>query len=104
MSEKIVPAGDFVDIEWDADLNGSETVAISVVADENSKLTDIRIVVGFAGEGEWYALTDMIECKNFFFWDHGGASVPVYGPFMRIIVDNKGTTPVKIKQTGRIRG
>jgi hypothetical protein len=36
--------------------------------------------------------------SDFYYYDHGGATVPVYGPLMKLAVTNDGGTPVKITQ------
>jgi len=86
--------------EWGADLTGSQKVgiAITTLSDVRSSLSNVRIGVAFAGPGNWYVITDMIHCGDFFYIDHGGATVPVYGPFMKLLIYNDGPTPVRITQ------
>jgi hypothetical protein len=93
----IVP-GTTAFFEWQTDLSGSEHVGISVttLSDPRSRLTDVRIGVAFAEPGDWYIVTDVILGSSFFYYDHGGATVPVYGPFMKVAVSNDGVTPVRI--------
>ena len=79
---------------------GSERVGISVttLSDPRSRLTNVRIGVAFAAPGDWYVITDVIFCSDFFYYDHGGATVPVYGPLMKLAVSNDGATPARITQ------
>ena len=88
----------FFECPWD--LSGSERVGISVTtfSDPRSRLTNVRIGVAFAAPGEWYVVTDVILGSSFFNYDHGGATVPVYGPRMELAVSNDGATPVRITQ------
>jgi hypothetical protein len=86
--------------EWSADLSGADHVGISLttLSDPQSRLTQVRIAVAFAAPGDWYILTDVILCNSFYYLDHGGATVPVYGPLMKLLVSNDGSTPVRITQ------
>src|SRR5262249_16299375 len=86
--------------EYDDYLSGSERVGISVTtaSDPRSRLTNVRIGVAFAAPGDWYIVTDVILCSSFYYYDHGGATVPVYGPLMKLAVSNDGATPVRITQ------
>jgi hypothetical protein len=99
-AEYIIPPGVTAFFEWLTDLSGSERVGISVttLSDPRSSLTDVRIGVAFAAPGEWYVVSDVIWCSSFFYSDHGGATVPVYGPLMKLAVSNDGATPVRITQ------
>ena len=74
-------------------------MAISVTTlDNETFLTKIRIGVAFAAYGSWYVLTDVIKGSTFVFKNHGGATVPVYGPAMKLMIFNDGDTPVKLSQ------
>jgi hypothetical protein len=86
--------------EWLWDLSGSEHVGISVTtfSDPRSRLTNVRIGVAFAAPGDWYIVSDVILCSSFYYFDHGAATVPVYGPRMQLAVSNDGATPVRITQ------
>lgn len=86
--------------EWFADLSGSERVAISVAtfSDPYSRLDQVRIGVAFAAPGDWYVYSDVIFGGSFYYLDHGGATVRVYGPRMKLAVSNDGSTPVRITQ------
>jgi hypothetical protein len=86
--------------EWLTDLSGSEHVGISVttLTDPRSRLTNVRIGVAFAAPGEWYIVSDVILCSSFYYSDHGGVTVPVYGPRMKVVVSNDGSAPVSITQ------
>jgi hypothetical protein len=86
--------------EWFSDLSGSERVGISVTtaSDPRSRLTNVRIGVAFAAPGEWYIVSDVILCSSFYYSDHGGVTVPVYGPRMKVVVSNDGSAPVRITQ------
>ena len=87
-------------LDWSADLSGTERIGISITtgSDPNSRLTDLRIGVAFAAPGDWYIISDVILGNSFFYIDHGAATVPVYGPHMRLVVSNDGITPVRITQ------
>jgi hypothetical protein len=95
-----VTPGDNAMFAWNADLSGSGKVGISITSlgDPNTRLTKVRIGVAFAAPGDWYILSDMITCSSFYYYDHGGATVPVYGPYMKLIVFNDSTASVKITQ------
>ena len=99
-AEYTILPGTTVFFEWLRDLSGSESVGISVttLSDPRSRLTDVRIGVAFAAPGAWYIVSDVIFCSSFFYFDHGGATVPVYGPLMKLAVSNDGVTPVRITQ------
>jgi hypothetical protein len=43
-------------------------------------------------------VTDVIFGSDFVYTDHGGATVPVYAPFMRLVVTNDGVSAVRITQ------
>jgi hypothetical protein len=95
-----IAANDYAAFEWGADLSGADKVGISLttLGDPSSRLTKVRIGVAFAAPGDWYILSDVILGSSLYFLDHGGVTVPVYGPFMKLIVFNDGTTPVQITQ------
>jgi hypothetical protein len=99
-AEYTIAPGTTAYFAWPADLSGSERVGISVttLSDPRSRLTNVRIGVAFAGPGEWYVLTNVILGSSFFYYDHGGATVPVYGPFLKLAVTNDGALPVRITQ------
>lgn len=99
-AEYTIAPGTYTAFDWPADLSGSERVGISVttLSDPRSRLTNVRIGVAFAAPGEYYVVTDVILGSSFFYYDHGGATVPVYGPNMRLIVSNDGASPVRITQ------
>jgi len=82
------------------DLSGCQQIGISVtsLSDPQSTLSNIRIGVAFAGPGDWYVVTDVIFGSDFVYTDHGGATVPVYAPFMRLVVTNDGASAVRITQ------
>lgn len=82
------------------DFSGADKVgmAVTTLSDSNSTMTKVRFGVAWAAPGDWYVLTDMVLGSGFYFIDHGGATVPVYGPFLKVIVFNDGTTPVRITQ------
>jgi hypothetical protein len=86
--------------EWGTDLTGSQKVGISIttLSDVRSSLSNVRIGVAFAGPGDWYVITDVIHGSDFFYIDHGGATVSVYGPFMKLLITNDGPTPIRITQ------
>ena len=44
------------------------------------------------------ASADMILGSSFYYLDHGGANVPAYGPGLKLVVFNDGTTPLTISQ------
>ena len=83
-----------------ADLSGSQSVGISLAtfSDPRSSLANVRIGVAFAAPGDWYIISDVILGSSFYYYDHGAATVPVYGPFMRLILSNDGPTLVRITQ------
>jgi hypothetical protein len=87
-------------IDWPNDLSGCTKIGISVtsLSDPRSSLESIRIGVAFAAPGDWYVISDVIFGSDFVYSDHGGATVPVYGPFMRLVVTNDGPTAVRITQ------
>jgi hypothetical protein len=95
-----IAAGDNAMFTWSSDLSGSDKVGISITSlgDPNTRLTKLRIGVAFAAPGDWFIMSDMVLCSSFYYYDHGGATVPVYGPFMKLALFNDGTTPVKITQ------
>ncbi len=99
-SNVTIAANDSAIFEWKVDLSGADKVGISVttLGDANSRLTKVRIGVAFAAPGDWYILSDVILCSSFYYYDHGGVTVPVYGPFMKVAVFNDGSTPVQITQ------
>jgi hypothetical protein len=99
-TEYTIAPGATAFFEWLWDLSGSERVGISVttLSDPRSRLTNVRIGVAFAAPGDWYIVTDVILCSSFYYFDHGGATVPVYGPRMELAVSNDGATPVRITQ------
>jgi hypothetical protein len=99
-AEYTIAPGTFATFDWPPDLSGSERVGISVttLSDPRSRLNNVRIGVAFAAPGEYYVVTDVILGSSFFYYDHGGATVPVYGPYMRLIVSNDGAAPVRITQ------
>jgi hypothetical protein len=82
------------------DLSGCQQIGISVtsLSDPQSVLSNIRIGVAWAAPGDWYVITDVILGSDFVYTDHGGATVPVYGPFMRLVVTNDGASAVRITQ------
>jgi len=98
--EHIIAPGTIAFFEWQADLSGSERVGISITtfSDPRSRLTNVRIGVAFAAPGDWYIVSDVILGSSFFHFDHGGATVPVYGPRMMLAVSNDGVTDVRITQ------
>jgi hypothetical protein len=83
-----------------ADLSGAKKVGISVTtaSDLASRLSNVTIGVAFAAPEEYYVLTDVIFGSDFYYYDHGGATVPVYGPIMRLCVTNNSSTLVRITQ------
>lgn len=95
-----IAAGDYVVFEWPVDLSGADKVNISVttLGDLNSRLTKVRFGVAFAAPADWYVITDMVLGSSFSLSDHGGFTVPVYGPFIKVVVYNDGATPVQITQ------
>jgi len=99
-TEYTIAPGATAVFEWLWDLSGSERVGISVTtfSDPRSRLTNVRIGVAFAAPGDWYIVSDVILCSSFYYFDHGGATVPVYGPRMELAVSNDGATPVRITQ------
>jgi hypothetical protein len=56
----------------------------------------VKIGVAFTEPGEWYVITEVIACNKFYFVHHGGATVPTYGPLMKLMLNNEGSTPVKV--------
>jgi hypothetical protein len=92
--------GTTTSFEWLSDLSGAQRVGISLttLSDANSRLTNVRIGVAFAAPGDWYVVSDVILGSSFFYSDHGGATVPVYGPRMLVQLSNDGSTPVRITQ------
>jgi hypothetical protein len=98
--EYTLPPGTTTFFEWLSDLSGSGRVGISVttMSDPRSSLTNIRIGVAFAAPGDLYVVSDVILGNSFYYFDHGGATVPVYGPRMMLAVSNDGVTPVRITQ------
>ena len=98
--EAIIAAKDHAIFEVTADFSGADKVGLTVttLSDSNSKLTDVRFGIAWAAPGEWYVLTDTVLGNTFYYYDHGGATVPVYGPFLKVAVFNDGTTPVTITQ------
>ena len=106
-SKRIVFAREFVLLpgsttyfEWLTDLSGAERVAISMttLSDPAADLSQVRVGVAFASPGDWYIITDVIFGSSFFYRDHGGATVPVYGPLMKLAVSNDGVIPVRLTQ------
>jgi hypothetical protein len=99
-AEFTIASGDTAFFAFPWDLSGSERVGISVttLSDPRSRLSNVRIGVAFAAPGDWYIVTDVILGSSFFYFDHGGATVPVYGPLMKLAVSNDGGTPVRITQ------
>jgi len=98
--EFTIPSGYTTSFEWGADLTGSQKVGISIttLTDIRSSLENVRIGVAFAGPGDWYVITDVIHGSDFFYTDHGGATVPVYGPYMKLLIINDGPTALRITQ------
>ena len=90
-SEVTIAPKDYKMFESGYDYSGAEKVGISVTTlnDPNSRLTNVQFGVAFAGPGEWYVLTKVINGSDFPFMDHGGATVDVYGPGLKIAVFNK---------------
>jgi hypothetical protein len=83
-----------------SDFTGADKMGFSVttLSDSNSKMTQVRFGVAWAAPGNWFVLTDMILGNSFYYYDHGGATVPVYAPILKIVVFNDGATPVTITQ------
>lgn len=98
--EVTIAAKDNAIFEAASDFTGTQTVGVSItsLSDPNTKLTNVRVGVAFAAPGDFYVLSDMIKCNTFYYQDHGGATVPVYGPLIKLLVFNDGATPVKITQ------
>jgi hypothetical protein len=98
--EFVLPPGSTTYFEWLTDLSGAERVAISMttLSDRTASLSQVRVDVAFASPGDWYIITDVIFGSSFFYSDHGGATVPVYGPLMKLAVSNDGVLPVRLTQ------
>jgi len=98
--EITVAAGDHAILESNSDFSGAGKVglAVTTLSDPKSTMTNVRFGMAWAGPGDWYVLTDVIDGSMFYYLDHGGATVPVYGPSLKVAVFNDGSTPVTITQ------
>lgn len=96
----VVAAKDSALFEFPYDLSGIERISVSIttIGDPKSSLKNARIGVAWTDPGDWYVLTDMILGSSFYYYDHGGANVPSYGPLLKLGVFNDGTTPLTITQ------
>jgi hypothetical protein len=98
--EYTLPPHTIAFFDMPADLSGAKQIGISITSasDSRTRLSDVTIGVAFAAPGEYYVLTDVIFGSNFYYTDHGGATVPVYGPLMRLVVTNDTPSLVRITQ------
>jgi len=83
-----------------SDFTGADKVGFSVttLSDPSSRMTNVRFGIAWAAPGNWFVLTDMVLGSTFYYFDHGAATVPVYGPALKIAVFNDGSIPVTITQ------
>lgn len=84
--------------ELGIDISGADQVTISLTSLGDSDLSKVRIATAFAAPGEWYILTSVTPGSRLAFLDHGGITVPVAGPGLKVMVFNEDSVPVKIRQ------
>ena len=99
VNQTIYPGYVFDSGELAIDFSGAENVAIAISS--SSDLTSTVIGVEWAAPGDYFVLTDMVLGSDLVAPNApgmGGGRVPVYGPALKIVVLNAGTTPVTIRQ------
>jgi hypothetical protein len=86
--------------EANTDFTGAERIAFSILSvDDKSKLSNIAIGIAWAAPDEWYTMTDFAMGSDIQWADISAPLTSVvYGPYLKIVILNSGTTAIRIKQ------
>lgn len=87
-----------VSYELDPNIGGADNVVISLTSLGDSNFTKVRISAAYADAGDWYVLSTATWGSSLAWLDHGAITVPVAGPYLKVIVYNDDIVPVKLRQ------
>jgi hypothetical protein len=96
-----VDAGGSKTFDAVSDFSGTETVAISVKAVSGSDIANqgFQIWVYWAlPDVDFWSANDVIVGDQFNFYIQGGSVLPVYGPELRLVVQNATNQPMNFDQ------
>ena len=82
------------------DYVSSNTVSITLLANNGTDMSATRIIPFFAvADGSFYVSTGtIISAANFYYFDGGGATIPVQGRFLRIRICNDANYDISYAQ------
>jgi hypothetical protein len=85
-----IQSGTCVRADSAIDYVSSSSVSITLLANNGTDMSATRIIPFFAvGDGSFYVSSGtIISAGNFYYFDGGGATVPVQGRFLRIRICN----------------
>ena len=96
-----VPAGQFhIFDQSKLDFTGLSHARIALVTVNGQDLSNAGIMASWASTGTYFNVTDLLIGNGTLGVDAGtlGLYTPAYGPFLKLVVVNGGSTPVQIKQ------
>jgi hypothetical protein len=82
-------------LQAQSDFTHADHAAIAITS-LGQDLTGLRVLPAWAAPGTYFNVTDING--PFAALDHGGMYTPVYGPFLKVMLFNTGSTPLQVKQ------
>ena len=95
-----VQSGTCVRADSAIDYVSSNNVSITLLANNGTDMSATRIIPFFAvGDGSFYVSTGtIISAANFYYFDGGGATIPVQGRFLRVRICNDANYDISYAQ------
>ena len=95
-----IQSGTCVRADSAIDYVSSNTVSITLLSNNGTDMSATRIIPFFAvADGSYYVSTGtIISAANFYYFDGGGATVPVQGRFLRIRICNDASYDINYAQ------
>jgi hypothetical protein len=106
----LIPAGKAVTLDSDLDFTDAAAVAVTVPCAICSSASTSLGSAGLTLQARWmvreaigYAATENKSAAAFSYWDSGGAIFSVYGSQFRLVLQNKGDSPISLQQVTLFR-